>query len=624
MKKNSKKKIAIKEDWYYLIPLAFIIGIVPLIVRFIYIPLDGIAKQYWTGPYDSDIYTYWKVVWMEIAAFALFILGFIKLSKKEFEIKKTKYYIPISIYAFFIILSSSMSQYKDLVVNGYPNRHESVFVLLIYVLIMISAIIFVNCEKHVKILLGTLIGSAAIVGTIGILQFLGYDFMKSKEFVKAFIIPGFYYKMGEVNVSFDNIGISSTLYNSDFVGSYIALILPISICLLAYLKKTYQKILMVLFSCLMFANLLGSRSRAGVVGAIFSALIMLVILRKYIIKKWMYSLGVVIASILVILLLNNITGKEKLANQLALIKNDVQQLFIVKKDTNWIEDIKIDKNEATILTKNNPIVFAIEKDQIIFKGNNTVLVQKKEESKEGTKITFNENNYRDYIFTLKPDKSTIEAKVLGHTMKFKLTTDGIMFIDGVGQLVKLEPVKKIEVGEKGHLGSSRVYIWSRTIPLLKDSLFIGMGPGTFPINFPQRDYVGKLLNGAPAVLIDKPHNWYLETAANTGVISLLALLIFMGMYFISSIKLYFKNDFNNFYEITGIGVFAGISGYAAAALFNDSVVPVAPVFWILLGLGISINYLIKEQRIKELVDKIEVPLNNIKASKVIKSKRITQ
>lgn len=624
MKTNSKKRLTIKEDWYYLIPIAFIIGIVPLIVRFIYIPLDGIAKQYWTGPYDSDIYTYWKAVWMQIAAIALFILGYIKLSRNEFEIKKTKYYIPVSIYAFFIILSSSMSQYKNLAVNGYPNRHESVFVLLTYIVIMISAIIFVNCEKHIKILIGTLFVSAAIIGIVGILQFLGYDFMKSKEFVKAFIIPGFYYKMGEVNVSFDNIGISSTLYNSDFVGSYIALILPLSICLFAYIKKTYLRILLGLFSCLMFANLLGSRSRAGVVGAIFSALIMVVILRKYIIKKWMYSIGVAVAAILVILLLNNITGKEKLANQIALIKNDVQQLFTVKKNTNWIEDIKIDKNEATILTKNNSIVFAIENDQIIFKGNNTVLVQKKEESKEGTKITFNENNYKEYIFTLKPDKSTIEAKVLGHIINFKLTTDGIMFIDGVGQLVKLEPVKKIEVGEKGHLGSSRVYIWSRTVPLLKDSIFVGMGPGTFPINFPQRDYVGKLLNGASAVLIDKPHNWYLETAANTGVISLLALLTFLGMYFISSIKLYFRNKFDNFYEITGIGVFAGISGYAAAAMFNDSVVPVAPVFWILLGLGISINYMIKQQRIKVLTDKIEGPFNNIKPNKGIKSKRTAQ
>ncbi|HHX61128.1 MAG TPA: hypothetical protein GX707_10515 [Epulopiscium sp.] len=38
-----------------------------------------------------------------------------------------------------------------------------------------------------------------------------------------------------------------------------------------------------------------------------------------------------------------------------------------------------------------------------------------------------------------------------------------------------------------------------------------------------------------------------------------------------------------------IGIFAAICGYLIAGLFNDSVVSVAPVFWILWGLGIGLT-----------------------------------
>ena len=43
--------------------------------------------------------------------------------------------------------------------------------------------------------------------------------------------------------------------------------------------------------------------------------------------------------------------------------------------------------------------------------------------------------------------------------------------------------------------SSRGYIWSRTIPLLKETLFIGTGADTFVIAFPQDDYIGKINSG---------------------------------------------------------------------------------------------------------------------------------
>jgi len=36
-------------------------------------------------------------------------------------------------------------------------------------------------------------------------------------------------------------------------------------------------------------------------------------------------------------------------------------------------------------------------------------------------------------------------------------------------------------------------------------------------------------------------------------------------------------------------IFSAIISYCMAGFFNDSVVSVAPVFWVLLGLGIAMN-----------------------------------
>jgi hypothetical protein len=218
---------------------------------------------------------------MEIAAVVLLFLEYISIRKNKIEIKKSFFFIPIAIYAFFVILSSLTSEYKDIAFFGFPDRHEGMFVILTYLFITASTILLVNREIHVKILIGALITSATIIGIIGILQYFGYHFMKSDTIVKTFIIPAMYYKMGHVIMSFRDSGIDSTLDNSNFVGSYMAMVFPLSIVFLVLFKNRYLKIFMGIFGCLMLANLLGCRSRAGYMGAAIALVIIIIMLRSF-------------------------------------------------------------------------------------------------------------------------------------------------------------------------------------------------------------------------------------------------------------------------------------------------------------------------------------------------------
>ena len=111
--------------------------------------------------------------------------------------------------------------------------------------------------------------------------------------------------------------------------------------------------------------------------------------------------------------------------------------------------------------------------------------------------------------------------------------------------------------------------------------------------FPQQDYVGLYNYGYGDQLLTKPHNMYLQMGVQTGVLSLIAFLVFYAMYFISSLKLYIKGKFKSYYAQVGVAVLVASLSYIILGIANDSSLTVAPVFWSLIGLGIVVNKLAK-------------------------------
>jgi O-antigen ligase len=119
------------------------------------------------------------------------------------------------------------------------------------------------------------------------------------------------------------------------------------------------------------------------------------------------------------------------------------------------------------------------------------------------------------------------------------------------------------------------------------------------MEYPQQDYLNFQRYGYPTNIITKPHNLYLQIAVQDGMIALLAFLAFYAMYFISSIRLYIKGRFHNFYEQMGVAIFVGTIGYMVTGLTNDSSITTAPIFWALMGIGISVNYRVKSLNTEE-------------------------
>ncbi|WP_226038473.1 O-antigen ligase family protein [Aquibacillus saliphilus] len=149
--------------------------------------------------------------------------------------------------------------------------------------------------------------------------------------------------------------------------------------------------------------------------------------------------------------------------------------------------------------------------------------------------------------------------------------------------------------QTGDEGAGRIFIWTESLPLLREHFWIGSGPDTFAEAFHSNIDDSKLIAhfGTAGKTVDKAHNEYLHIGVTLGVPALLIYLLFL----FRVLYLAFKSIkyMTNKQKIIHYGLMATIIGYLTQAFFNISMPTVAPLFWILLGLcyGISIDHLQK-------------------------------
>jgi len=181
-----------------------------------------------------------------------------------------------------------------------------------------------------------------------------------------------------------------------------------------------------------------------------------------------------------------------------------------------------------------------------------------------------------------------------------LTQEGPKYRTSSGSLLNLYDVPAVGWENNQEFGSGRGYIWSRTIPMLQETILLGHGADTYCIYFPHEDYVGKYNSGTFSsnigIIVDKPHNMYFGAIVGTGGVSMMMLFLLWGFYLVQSFRIYFKEKYDSFIAYVGVGIFLGICGFLVSGLVNDSTVSVMPMFYGLLGTGISINMMLKGKR----------------------------
>lgn len=135
-------------------------------------------------------------------------------------------------------------------------------------------------------------------------------------------------------------------------------------------------------------------------------------------------------------------------------------------------------------------------------------------------------------------------------------------------------------------GSGRVEIWEMTLKSLRNQWLIGTGLDTLHLRF-IRDCPEQFIEIIPKIggYPDKAHNEFLEYWACGGIVTLISYITLVIVILINLLKRIHENKAKI--------LFLMISGYLIQSFFNISVIQVAPIYWILLG--VAINYYRKDE-----------------------------
>ncbi|WP_404329439.1 O-antigen ligase family protein [Mesobacillus maritimus] len=149
----------------------------------------------------------------------------------------------------------------------------------------------------------------------------------------------------------------------------------------------------------------------------------------------------------------------------------------------------------------------------------------------------------------------------------------------------------------GHEGSSRLFIWQNSLPLIKDYFWFGSGPDTFPFIFKSTSDERQRYFGTSSINVDKAHNEYLQLAITLGTPALLTYLLFLIFILLKAFKAA-KVTYGR-ERILMYGLIGTIGGYLVQAFFNISTVPVAPIFWAVLGITLFKSSSIIKRQLEE-------------------------
>ncbi len=580
-----------KTNIFYLLPIIFILIVLPFIIRY-YNYKTPLSKYPWFSISNEyvDFFLYYKQWSFVFISLVMVIILLSHYFKKKQNFQFIPIFIPLAIYAAFALLSSIISKYRNYSFTGLFSQFESVFVILGYCIVVYYVYIFVNTEADVALIIKWLLIGAFILGVLGITQILGHDFLATSIGRKLITPSSFWNSLDTIDYTFGQTWVYLAFNNPNYAAVYTALMIPIIFVLMLFLRKVDKILLYLLTLILLIVSLVGTQTLAGTIGLVAAALISLIIFWRPLLKYYFISAPILVIAIISLFAFNGLNNN--------ILINKLHEVISIKATVAPLTDIQTKDDELVIKYQENTmrIAFIVDKAancSFTFQDENYQPIANEYKASDGGSYVIQDLRFPGFIVASCIYNNTVSFVVTINEQQWFFTNqteDGTYYYyNYYGRLDKIVTAPSALFTGYENIATKRGYIWSRSIPLLKDHILLGSGADTFVLEFPQQDYVNINNYSYSTQLITKPHNLYLQIAIQTGVISLLAVLIFYGMSFISSIRLYSKGKFRSYYAQVGVAIFIGSFSYMVTGLSNDSSITVAPIFWLLIGLGIAVN-----------------------------------
>lgn len=619
--KSTKRKNSSygESSWWRLIPIVLIIAVIPLIVK-MYRFDPNLSQFSWASPNGetSDFFNYHKSVAITIVGIFMLIVVMYRIVTEKKKLPFTAAFYPLGVYALFVLISTICSEYSYFSYNGMDDHFETVFVLFSYCIITVYTFYHIKDETDIKRIMNAWVVSIALLVLLGLTQILKCDFF-STPIGSRMILPMENWNIADsLEFKFGKGTAYLTFFNPNYVGYFAVLALPVLITLCLFTKKLWLRIVYGVLAIGVMLCLFGAGAENGIVALIASFTVMIIGYRKKLIKYWPVTLGIV-AIVAIVFIGYNVSHQNAITNALTkgLSFQKNEKGYALQKIVTGEDAVEIVYNKNTLILQSSieedgslKVILKDQDDNLVSSESTYEVRSMQETGEDGQTVEKEYNipvavitderflNFKIYSQTVNNAKAFI-VNINGRNWTFSNQTnkEGYYYYAPHGQYAKIieaESAKFLEGYEK--IVSGRGYIWSRSLPLLKENIFIGTGPDTFAIAFPQQDYVVAANSGFYGMIVTKPHNLYMQMGVQTGLISLIAFLVFYIIYAISSIKLYWKQSMDTLSAQLGVAILASTSGYMVSALVNDSTITIAPIYWCLIGIGLAINRILKQEK----------------------------
>lgn len=629
--------------------------------------------------------------------------------------KRSLVYVGCSVvYVIMTLASAVNSLYGSLAFSGEYDRAEGFYTLACYFVMFLFTMYAFRTSGNFRFVAIALFICVGVNSVIGAFQFFGHNLLNYDWFVNLISDNDMRWTGLSVNAGGSNV--YGALYNSNYVGSFTGLIIPLFTVMIIYSERKLYRVLFIIFDALAVFMLIGSTARSGIVALAAALIVGVIVFARVIAKHWKPCV-ITVASAAVVLTGADLALDNRIFARVPSLFEDAVGLFLPsgEEDADLFDKIPLrqveDLSDGTVkftgqnsaillgydaegknytltdesgnalplrsemtfpadadctglsaavdhttgavtirangasvqfsISDSGDLVYDENADNVYLDPDGNGMIKTDEEFGTVTvdindarvyieydtdfdRLFFTEyiNNeivdifyyervyilsdeFRDISFLIESDENgdIYDRNIVllnfytdyYRSMYMKRTSSSIKVVHPT-TLTTFDPVNAEHIGFDGkeQLGSARCYIWSRTLPLLGNCLITGYGPDTFTYNFPQNDLLAKYYSYSQYdsgfyVTVDKPHNLYIQIFYSSGLIALLAFLGIVVFYLVDCFRLYALRRSYRTEQAMGVSVMLGIVGYLAAGMFNDSIVSVAPVFWILLGVGAALN-----------------------------------
>ncbi|MBQ7201444.1 MAG: O-antigen ligase family protein [Eubacterium sp.] len=649
VKYNNKSKMmnnAVQEEvvvntvkslprWVF-IPIAVILVVIPLITIIHHFDC-GLENYEWfslDGSID-DFFLYYKSFFLRIVgALILVILALVVPFYDHSFLKEKRNISPVvamGIFGLITLVSSFLSEHMSDAFLGGVEEFEGCFILLTYVGSFYLAFGYIKTIKVIKFILDAVMIGGFLIGLLGFLQTLGFDWMSTdlaKYLVTAEIRDQIDYDSFQIGSIFTDNTAYATLYNPNYMGSYVTVVLPYTAYLTIFGDKLYRKIFALITSVMLIISLYSSHSLTGMLSVVFAVAVLVVLIIPLLKKKGrvitLSIVGVLIAGAMVVMVssgfmdklfaspeqskgvqsIDNMKNhkdhidvflmdgrkmvvnlnKDALTDPLWALNSSVDKLITLTDDKGENISYEVDGNGHAKINQDGYPGFEFYTDVVT-----DVMVEQTEENNYG---------YVSLLYILDPEAEG--------TFRFKYTGEKIMHLNDFDRTDNIYYIDKWGFRNNDDFASGRGYIWARTFPLLVRCMLTGYGPDNFVYYYPNFDYVGKGYGAYKNMTTSKPHNMYMQIWVQDGFLVVAAMVFLYVLFMIRVFRLcYGKNRLKLEKGTTPFGVVlataTAASGFMFVGIANDSLVGITSIYWCMLGVGYAAESMCHKQQ-KELIE----------------------